>query len=206
MARLGNLNGKNIMELKFQYNKVSLQKFQYDVKVRMRALPILRAKESALRVEVKRLRNKITGLELELEKLRKPIMENIKFWSEFPDVIKVKSIDAYKSSIAGVHIMTYHEVIFDVDWFSVFQEPKWFLEGIKILKNYLSKQIQISVEKDNLAKLIRAGKKTTQKVNLYEKIQIPAYNRAMLQIKRFLEDEENLSRAGQKIMKKRKVD
>ena len=46
-------------------------------------------------------------------------------------------------------------------------------------------------------------KKTTQKVNLYEKVQIPGYQEAILKIKRFMEDEENLSKAGQKIVKTR---
>lgn len=46
-------------------------------------------------------------------------------------------------------------------------------------------------------------KKTTQKVNLYEKVQIPGYNEAILKIKRYLEDEENLSKASQKIVKNR---
>ncbi|HNT51847.1 MAG TPA: V-type ATP synthase subunit D [Candidatus Syntrophosphaera sp.] len=51
--------------------------------------------------------------------------------------------------------------------------------------------------------LERVRKKTTQKVNLYEKVQIPAYEDSILKIKRFLEDEENLSKAGQKILKNR---
>jgi V/A-type H+-transporting ATPase subunit D len=46
-------------------------------------------------------------------------------------------------------------------------------------------------------------KKTTQKVNLYEKVQIPAFEDAILKIKRYLEDEENLSKASQKILKSR---
>ncbi|MDH4261487.1 MAG: V-type ATP synthase subunit D [Spirochaetia bacterium] len=193
------------MELKFQFNKVSFQKFQNDVKVRMRALPILRAKEGALRGEVSVLKRKIADLNAELIILKKPILDNIKLFSEFPDIIKIKSINTESVSIAGVRVKKFRDVNFDVEWFSVFQKPKWFLEGVKVLKDYLSKEIQINIENQNLEKLIRASKKTTQKVNLYEKIQIPAYNRAMLQIKRFLEDEENLSRAGQKIMKKRRV-
>jgi len=37
-------------------------------------------------------------------------------------------------------------------------------------------------------------KKTTQKVNLYEKVQIPGYQEAIRKIKRYMEDEENLSK------------
>jgi len=48
-----------------------------------------------------------------------------------------------------------------------------------------------------------ARKKTTQKVNLYEKVQIPEYRESILRIKRFLEDEENLAKSSQKILKAR---
>jgi V/A-type H+-transporting ATPase subunit D len=51
--------------------------------------------------------------------------------------------------------------------------------------------------------LEHARKKTTQKVNLYEKVQIPGFEDAMRKIKRFLEDEENLSKSAQKIVKTR---
>ena len=46
-------------------------------------------------------------------------------------------------------------------------------------------------------------KKTTQKVNLYEKVQIPGYEEAIRKIKRYMEDEENLSKASSKIVKTR---
>ena len=48
---------------------------------------------------------------------------------------------------------------------------------------------------------IRDSRKTTQKVNLYEKVQIPGYEDAIRKIKRFMEDEENLSKSAQKIVK-----
>ena len=51
--------------------------------------------------------------------------------------------------------------------------------------------------------LDRARRKTTQKVNLYEKVQIPEFSDAILKIKRYLEDVENLEKAAQKITKQR---
>ena len=58
---------------------------------------------------------------------------------------------------------------------------------------------EFSAEKLNLLEYAR--KKTTQKVNLFEKVQIPGYEDAIRKIKRFMEDEENLSKASQKIVK-----
>ena len=36
---------------------------------------------------------------------------------------------------------------------------------------------------------------------MYEKVQIPGYQEAIRKIKRFMEDEENLNKAAQKIVK-----
>jgi V/A-type H+-transporting ATPase subunit D len=47
-------------------------------------------------------------------------------------------------------------------------------------------------------------KKTTQKVNLFEKVQIPGYQDAIRKIKRFMEDEENLNKSSQQIVKAKK--
>jgi len=68
------------------------------------------------------------------------------------------------------------------------------LATIKIERDFFLRKMNI---------LEQVRKKTTQKVNLYEKVQIPAYEEAILKIKRFLEDEENLSKAAQKILKSR---
>ena len=58
---------------------------------------------------------------------------------------------------------------------------------------------EFAVAKLNL--LDHARRKTTQKVNLFEKVQIPGYKEAVRKIKRFMEDEENLSKSSQKILK-----
>ena len=79
----------------------------------------------------------------------------------------------------------------------------WYSEGVRILKDLarLGIESEICSEKSRILDFSR--KKTTQKVNLYEKVQIPGYNEAILKIKRYLEDEENLSKASQKIVKNR---
>ena len=58
---------------------------------------------------------------------------------------------------------------------------------------------EFAVVKQDL--LDHARRKTTQKVNLFEKVQIPGFQEAVRKIKRFMEDEENLSKSSQKILK-----
>lgn len=49
------------MAIKFQYNKTSLQQLEKQLKVRVRTLPIIKNKESALRMEVRDARQKLPG-------------------------------------------------------------------------------------------------------------------------------------------------
>ena len=49
-----------------------------------------------------------------------------------------------------------------------------------------------------------ARKNTSQLVILFEKVQIPGFQDAIRKIKRFMEDEENLSKSSQKIVKSKR--
>jgi V/A-type H+-transporting ATPase subunit D len=56
------------MAIKFQYNKTALQQLEKQLKVRVRALPTIKNKESALRIEVKRAKDESKRLDEELKK------------------------------------------------------------------------------------------------------------------------------------------
>lgn len=81
----------------------------------------------------------------------------------------------------------------------------WFLDGIQHVKEVVNIALEREFYMRKMELLDRARKKTTQKVNLYEKVQIPGFQEAIRKIKRFLEDEENLSKSAQKIVKTRKA-
>ena len=49
------------MAIKFQYNKTSLNELNKQLKTRTRALPTLKSKESALRLEVKKAKQRESG-------------------------------------------------------------------------------------------------------------------------------------------------
>jgi V/A-type H+-transporting ATPase subunit D len=192
------------MAIKFQFNKTSLNDLNKQLKMRVRALPTIKSKESALRMEVQRAKEEAGKLSVELEGLISSYARISALWNEFePDLIKVKDVKLNAVKIAGVNIPTLDEVLFDIGQYSLFDSPLWYTDGIQILKTLATTGVRYEfyIRKINL--LDHARKKTTQKVNLYEKVQIPGYTEAIRKIKRFLEDEENLSKSAQKIVKKR---
>lgn len=190
--------------MKFQYNKTALQDLDKQLKVRVRALPTIKNKEAALRVEVKRAKSEALVFD---KKLKQQITEYEKFvriWGEFDKtLLSIKDLELSSKKIAGVKVPILKNIVFEIKEFSLFNSPQWFLRGIEILKELTT----IAIEREILFRkselLYMARKKTTQKVNLYEKVQIPGYEDAILKIKRFLEDEENLSKSSQKIVKNR---
>lgn len=50
------------MAIKFQFNKTSLNDLNKQLKIRVNALPTLKNKESALRLEVKKAKKEIGGV------------------------------------------------------------------------------------------------------------------------------------------------
>lgn len=190
------------MAIKFQYNKTSLQQLEKQLKVRKRTLPIIKSKESALRMEVKRCKDDLARLEAGLEAGIRQYDSMFALWNEFnPELVRVKDVKLNIRKIAGTRIPVLDTVEFEVMPFSLFSNPKWYYDGISILKSLAHDAILVEFTSAKLRLLEKARKKTTQKVNLFEKVQIPGYEDAIRKIKRFMEDEENLSKSSQKILK-----
>ncbi len=190
------------MAIRFQYNKTSLQQLEKQLKMRERSLPTIKSKESALRMEVKRTKDEVGELELQLEKEIQGYENMVALWNEFnPELIKVKDVQLSTKKIAGVKIPVLDDVLFEIGAYSLFNTPAWYTDGIELLKKLARVGIEAEFTGMKLELLEHARKKTTQKVNLFEKVQIPGYKDAIRKVKRFMEDEESLSKSSQKIMR-----
>ena len=190
------------MSIKFQYNKTSLQDMQGSLKLRQRALPTLQNKESALRVEVKKAKDNARNLFEKLNKKLEELENMFRLWVEFDDsLVTIKDVNLKTKKIAGVKTPVLEGVVFDIKEYSYNNNPGWYPDGIEVLKELATLSVEREFYIRKMELLDFARKKTTQKVNLYEKVQIPGYDEAIRKIKRFLEDEENLSKSAQKIVK-----
>lgn len=192
--------------IKFQYNKTSLQNLDKQLKMRVRALPTIKNKESALRSEVKKAKEVAEEFDDKLENTLDSLQEMLQLYDEYQtDILTVKDVNMSVKKIAGVRTPVLDGVEYEIKDFSLFNTPAWFLDGIQHVKEVVNIAIEREFYTRKMELLDRARKKTTQKVNLYEKVQIPGFQEAIRKIKRFLEDEENLSKSAQKIVKTRKA-
>ncbi|MGL5683740.1 MAG: V-type ATP synthase subunit D [Marinifilaceae bacterium] len=193
------------MAIKFQYNKTSLQGLDKQLKTRVRALPTIKNKESALRAEVKKAKTDADDFNDKFNGILDSIGDMLQLYDEYQtDILTIKEVKMSVKKIAGVRTPVLESVEYDIKEFSLFNAPGWFLDGIQYIKQVVDIALERELYIRKMELLDRARKKTTQKVNLYEKVQIPGFQEAIRKIKRFLEDEENLSKSAQKIVKTRK--
>ena len=193
------------MAIAFQYNKTSLQGLEKNLKMRQRTLPTIKNKESALRLEVKKAKDEIVRLDQAAVESMALYEQTMSLWSEFDtSLIHVDDVKMEIKKIAGVKVPVLIDIVYSTKEFSLFSSPKWFVDGFNQLKAIAQVGIEREICAEKLRLLEYARKKTTQKVNLFEKVQIPGYEDAIRKIKRFMEDEENLSKSSQKIVKSKR--
>ncbi len=192
------------MAVKFQYNKTSLTALGKQLKVRQNALPTLKNKESALRVSVIAAKNQAQAQAAELESKLQEYDYLAALWNEFePGLISIRDVRLKTVKIAGVNAPQLDGIDFELKAFNAFAKPAWYADGVRILQELSTLGIESEISEERRRILEFNRKKTTQKVNLYEKVQIPGYQEAIRKIKRYMEDEENLSKASSKIVKNR---
>ncbi len=192
------------MAIKFQYNKTSLTNLGKQLKIRKNALPTLKNKESALRISVIEAKSKAEEYASTLERKLKEYDYLAALWNEFePGLIRISDVVLETVKVAGVKCPQLSDIKYELRPFNAFLKPAWFADGVQILKDltFIGLQSEVAAERRRILEFNR--KKTTQKVNLYEKVQIPGYQEAIRKIKRYMEDEENLSKASSKIVKTR---
>ena len=190
------------MAITFQYNKTSLQQFEKNLKMRQRTLPIIKSKETALRLEVKRCKEEADLLEQKLQEQIAGYESMYALWGEFDtSLVALRDVELDVKKIAGVRVPLLKNIRLEVKPFGIFSAPKWYFDGIHLLHGLVKTAVEREFVFAKLGLLEHARKKTTQKVNLFEKVQIPGFQEAVRKIKRFMEDEENLSKSSQKILK-----
>ncbi len=190
------------MAIKFQYNKTSLGELGKQLKMRQKALPTIKSKESALRSEVKKAKDTAAEVRARLERTKSEYDYMVLLWGEFDEsLLSVEDLELDEQKIAGVRIPVLREVRFAQKPYDLFTSPAWWADGVEVLKRLARLGLEWEVYNRKMELLDYARRKTTQKVNLYEKVQIPGYEDAIRKIKRFMEDEENLSKSAQKIVK-----
>jgi len=199
------------MGREYKLNKSELTRLKINFKIYAQFLPVLKLKQEQLQIEQTRIKKIILSIEKEYILLKENVFSNTSIFSDelnpydIENLITPKSIDIYKKSVAGVNIPILREIISTKRDIDIFMAPPWLLFILPQLDILVKKDIEIKIITKQYYLITKELKKSTQKVNLFEKILIPETNEAIKKIKIFLGDEEVAAVGRAKIAKSKNI-
>lgn len=185
-------------ELKAQTD--ALKRFQ-------RFLPMLQLKKQQLQGEIAGITAKAESTSAKERSIR----ENLDRWvglfatdeSLIAGLVKVKSIKTGSANIAGVTIPTFESIDTEVRDVDPWATPAWVDDAVDTTTQILSLQCERSIYEEQRRLVAEELQQTSQRVNLFEKVKIPACKEAIRVIKIALGDEQTAAVTRGKIAKGR---
>jgi len=185
-------------ELKAQTD--ALKRFQ-------RFLPMLQLKKQQLQSE-------IAGITAKAESARsreREVRESLNSWiglfatdeGLLSGLVSVKSVNTGTANIAGVAIPTFESIETSVREIDKWATPAWVDDAVEATTKILSLQCERAVYEEQRRLVAEELKQTSQRVNLFEKVKIPACKEAIRAIKIAIGDEQTSAVTRGKIAKSR---
>ena len=188
------------MAIQFQYNKTSLQALDKNLKMRVHFCLQLKTRKVHC-MEVKKPKTISINWK---RKLNNALQLTIKCWlcgriRQY--IVYVEDVRMSIRKIAGECIPVLEGSCTKTRPFSLFNSPKMVCRRTYTIKGTGSGGYWAGIlcRKAEFY-LNMPAKNHSEESNLFEKVQIPGYEEAITKIKRFMEDEENLSKSSQKIV------
>ncbi len=194
------------MAERIRLNKVSLREQKQKMAMYERFLPALEARKQQLIMQLAIIRANIRTQKEFLETTR----EEIRSWASlYWDVeralrfyIIVREIRCASRNIAGLKIREFKEVVFDNPGYSLFRTPYSFDTVIKRTREAISLREGIKILEEQEQILLEGFRKTSQRINLYEKRLIPQCREAVRRVSVYLQDQQAAAVGVAKVAKR----
>ncbi len=187
-------------ELKVQ--REALRRFE-------RYLPTLRLKQQQLQVELRRVEAAVQVVSDDDERERQALGAWIELWSEnaapaaFLDLVEVRTGE---TSVAGVSLPTLETLRWRSTPPPLETTPSWLDDALIALERLLTLRFQRRVLAEQRSRLADELRRTSQRVNLFEKVKIPAAQDALRVIRIALGDQQAAEVVRAKIAKAKSVE
>ena len=199
---------------KIKLTKNELKKQKDALKMFRRYLPTLQLKKQQLQAEIRGIEARARALAEERDRLDAEFVAWIAVFGETDAVraqdggwlLKVRSIRTRTGNIAGVEIPVFEGADFALEDYDLFVRPLWIDKALERLKAMLLLDLEIKVLDEQVARLARELRVTTQRVNLFEKVKIPETAENIRKIRIYLGDQQTAQVVRGKIAKRKVVE
>jgi V/A-type H+-transporting ATPase subunit D len=198
---------------KIKLTKNELKKQKDALKMYKRYLPTLQLKKQQLQTEIRGIESRARAVAAERDRQLAEFNAWVAVFGEEdaihrPDggwIISAGTIRTATGNIAGVDIPLFKGADFVIDDYDLFSKPLWVDRALERLRGMLTLDLEIKVLEEQIARLEKELRTTTQRVNLFEKVKIPETASNIKKIGIYLGDQQTAQVVRGK-MAKRKVE
>jgi len=198
---------------KIKLTKNELKKQKDALKMYKRYLPTLQLKKQQLQTEIRGIEARARAVAAERDRQLAEFNAWVAVFGEEeairrPDggwIISAGTIRTATGNIAGVDIPLFKGADFIIDDYDLFSKPLWVDRALERLRGMLTLDLEIKVLEEQVARLEKELRTTTQRVNLFEKVKIPETASNIKKIGIYLGDQQTAQVVRGK-MAKRKVE
>jgi len=189
-------------------NKSALQKERDRLRLLQRLLPSLDLKRRQLLLELQRAREALREGQAALERLEAEIGQQLPMLADreidVDGLVSLKAVRVRQENVVGVRLPVLEDLTFTVLAYSRLAKPHWVDVLVDRLKEAVEFRVKLKVAEKRVEVLDRALKRITQRVNLFDKILIPAAKQNIKKIQVFLSDAERAAVVRAKLAKSRR--
>ncbi|MGM0595437.1 MAG: V-type ATP synthase subunit D [Myxococcota bacterium] len=193
------------MSEQVKLNKNSLREQTQSLKLYQEFLPTLELRKQQLQTEVRDVKKEIQ----EARREKQTLLEDVSSWkgkiatlsNEIKDLISIDEVKSSLVNIAGVKVPQFDEIKFKEKPWSLVATPWIFDAAVDFIKKALSAIEKVKIIQKKHELLQKELTKTTQRINLYEKVLIPKTKENIRKIKVYLGDQQTAAVCRAKIAK-----
>ena len=192
---------------KFKLTKTELKAQTDALKRFQRFLPMLQLKKQQLQGEIAGIVAKAEATKAKEREVRAGLDRWVGLLatdeSMVASLVKVKSVNTSSANIAGVTIPTFESIETEVKAVDAWSTPAWVDSAVETTTQVLSLQCERAIYEEQRLLVSEELQKTSQRVNLFEKVKIPECKETIRVIKIALGDEQTAGVTRGKIAKGR---
>ncbi len=162
---------------KIRLTKTELKKQKEDLKRFQRYLPLLVLKKKQLQLEIVKVHRAVSKEAERLGNLRNSVLRWVDVFAEknfIQGLLSLGEVEIAPGNVAGVDIPVLVAAQIEEKAYDFMLTPLWVDEAVKAIKETLSIKVKLAVYHKQLDILKEELRIATQRVNLFEKVKIPA--------------------------------
>lgn len=188
-------------------NKGEMHRRRRELETYQRVLPSLDLKRRQLAAEILQARERLEAERSEAARVQEtvgtvlPMLANEDI--DVDGLVRIEAVQIEEEQVLGSRLPKVVEVSIAVRPYSLLAKPHWVDRLVGLLREALSREVQLQVTAERLRRLEFALKRTVQRINLFDKVLIPDARGDIHRIRIFLADSERAAIVRSKIAKAR---